>query len=77
MKLRPFSSSWLICLPVMVPASSEDCVSTWPAALPSTMTVLLTLPTTSVVSTRIFSPTRSTSALALYFSKPEAEMVTS
>src|SRR5271165_4578247 len=37
-KFRPFNWSWEICLPVITPDSSDDCVSTWPIVPPSTVT---------------------------------------
>src|SRR5215469_14556052 len=71
-KLRPFSCSCEISLPVITPDISEDCVSTAPTPDPSTVTSEVEPPTWSVASTRVFCATLRTTPLAWYFLKPGA-----
>src|SRR5579872_6694812 len=71
-KSRPFNWSCVISLPVMVPATSEDWVSTVLSPWPSTTTMFWVSPTSMVTSTRAFCVTRRAMLLALNLRKPGA-----
>src|ERR1700742_1780348 len=71
-KLRPLSSSWLICLPDIVVPIAADVVSTCATLSPVTTTSSDTEPTVKGTSMRTFAPTLTTTPFAVYFWKPVA-----